>query len=155
LYGLDAIADVLDGKPGQNGLTATMETLMVEQPNTGPATMAVGRRRALAAAFQLQRSDPLLLAGSSAHLPRSRNCSQRLPGDIPETLISQHLGRSIPAWLQSGSPLAPRELCLAAIDAALAPIFSRHGARHSTERPVSSRISEYTTVFSRRELWRQ
>ena len=52
-----------------------------------------------------------------------------LPGSIPETLISQYLGRVYAGVVAKRVAPRPRDLCLAAIDAALAPYFDATAAR--------------------------
>jgi D-tagatose-1,6-bisphosphate aldolase subunit GatZ/KbaZ len=45
----------------------------------------------------------------------------RFQGDIPQTLISQYLGRVYSDVVSKRIGASARDLCLAAIDAALAP----------------------------------
>ena len=120
LYGLDAIAATIAGEVPQ-ALPVTMETIMLEAPNHWSAHYggSAGEQR-------LQRhfsySDRIRY-----YWPDERATAAvgtlfaRLDGDIPETLVSQYLGRIYPAVVARKILPRPRELCLAAIDAALAP----------------------------------
>lgn len=129
LYGLDAIAAVIDGQVGKNGLAATMETLMAEQPANWAGHYSGG-----ADEERLQRhfsySDRIRYYWPDARATAAvDDMFARLHGDIPETLISQHLSRVYAGVVAKRVAPRPRELCLAAIDAALAPYFEATAAR--------------------------
>lgn len=129
LYGLDAIADVMAFKPQNKGLAATMEEIMVEQPGNW-----AGHYGGSAEEERLQRhfsySDRIRY-----YWPDSRavaavdTLTNQLQADIPETLISQYLSRVYPEIISKRVAPEARELCLAAIDAALAPYSSATAAR--------------------------
>ncbi|MBA8879213.1 D-tagatose-bisphosphate aldolase, class II, non-catalytic subunit [Phyllobacterium myrsinacearum] len=129
LYGLDAIADVVAGKPRDTGLIARMETIMVEQPQYWS-----GHYNGNAEEERLQRhfsySDRIRYYWPD---PRASDAVDRLfnrlDDDIPETLISQHLGRLYPDVVLKRIVPKARELCLAAIDAALAPYATATATR--------------------------
>lgn len=121
LYGLDAIADVIGVNPGRSGLAATMEAVMVEDPKNW-----AGHYNGSAEEQRLQRhfsySDriryywPDLRASAAVD-----ELVNRLKDKIPETLISQYLSRVYPEVVSKRIAPDARELCLAAIDTALAP----------------------------------
>ncbi|MBA5800038.1 D-tagatose-bisphosphate aldolase, class II, non-catalytic subunit [Rhizobium changzhiense] len=121
LYGLDAIADVLAGGTPRAGLVTTMEKIMVEQPAnwTGhyggsPDEERLQRHFSYSDRIRYYWPDPR----ASAAVGELFN---RLPDEIPETLISQYLGRLYSDVVSKRVAPRARELCLAAIDAALAP----------------------------------
>ncbi|NLS08093.1 D-tagatose-bisphosphate aldolase, class II, non-catalytic subunit [Rhizobium sp. P32RR-XVIII] len=121
LYGLDAIASTLSNDAGTRRLAATMEDIMVE----APAHWA-GHYGGTAKEQQLQRhfsySDRIRYywpdARAAAAVEELFAC---LPDTIPETLISQHLARLYPDVVEKRLAPKARDLCLAAVDAALAP----------------------------------
>ncbi|YBV94329.1 D-tagatose-bisphosphate aldolase, class II, non-catalytic subunit (plasmid) [Phyllobacteriaceae bacterium JZ32] len=123
LYGLDAIAAILDD-PQPDSLTATMETLMLENPGHwashypgSPAEQQLQRHYSYSDRIRYYWPDP------RAEKAVDRLFA-RLDRDIPETLISQHLGRIYPLVAAGKVAPRPRALCLAAIDAALAPYYT-------------------------------
>jgi D-tagatose-bisphosphate aldolase class II non-catalytic subunit len=124
LYGLDAIAAILNSGTQPVSLAATMETLMLENPRHW-ASHYPGN----ATEPRLQRhysySDRIRYYWPD---PRAEKAIERLfarfERDIPETLISQHLGRLYPRVVRGEVARRPRELCLAAIDEALAPYYA-------------------------------
>jgi D-tagatose-bisphosphate aldolase class II non-catalytic subunit len=121
LYGLDKIADVMSGESRYAGLAVAMEKVMIEHP----ANWA-GHYSGSAEEERLQRhfsySDRIRYywrdARASAEVDK---LFDRLQRDIPETLISQYLSRVYPAVVSKRIAPRARELCLAAIDTALAP----------------------------------
>ncbi|MDR9762907.1 D-tagatose-bisphosphate aldolase, class II, non-catalytic subunit [Rhizobium redzepovicii] len=121
LYGLDAIAGVLAGTTAQTGLAAAMEAIMVEQPahwaghySASPEEERLQRHFSYSDRIRYYWPDPRASAAVD-------ELFSRLPGDIPETLISQYLARLYPDVVSKRIAPNARELCLAAIDAALAP----------------------------------
>jgi D-tagatose-bisphosphate aldolase class II non-catalytic subunit len=121
LYGLDAIRRVLGGESGAGGLYREMEAIMLAQPKhwTGHYGGSADEQR-------LQRhfsySDRIRYywpdeRASSAVL----DLIAALPDPIPETLISQYLSRVYPGVVTGRVAPRARDLCVAAIDAALAP----------------------------------
>ncbi|EJJ24763.1 D-tagatose-bisphosphate aldolase, class II, non-catalytic subunit [Rhizobium sp. CF142] len=121
LYGLDAIAGILgDGRPG-SGLAAAMEEIMLAEPSHW-----AGHYGGTADEQRLQRhfsySDRIRY-----YWPDTRAAAAvdellaRLPDEIPETLISQHLARLYPDVVEKRVAPKARDLCLAAVDAALVP----------------------------------
>ncbi|TAW05661.1 D-tagatose-bisphosphate aldolase, class II, non-catalytic subunit [Rhizobium ruizarguesonis] len=121
LYGLDAIADVLAGRTPRTGLVATMEKIMVEQPASwaahyggSPDEQRLQRHFSYSDRIRYYWPDPRASAAVG-------ELFRRLPDEIPETLISQYLGRLYPDVVSKRVAPKARELCLAAIDTALAP----------------------------------
>ncbi|MGM4913822.1 D-tagatose-bisphosphate aldolase, class II, non-catalytic subunit [Rhizobium sp. 768_B6_N1_8] len=121
LYGLDAIAGILgDGRPG-SGLTAAMEEIMLAEPSHW-----AGHYGGTADEQRLQRhfsySDRIRYYWPDARAAAAVDeLLARLPDEIPETLISQHLARVYPDVVEKRVAPKARDLCLAAVDAALAP----------------------------------
>lgn len=121
LYGLDAIAGILgDGRPG-SGLTAAMEEIMLAEPSHW-----AGHYGGTADEQRLQRhfsySDRIRYYWPDARAAAAVDeLLARLPDEIPETLISQHLARLYPDVVEKRVAPKARDLCLAAIDGALAP----------------------------------
>jgi D-tagatose-1,6-bisphosphate aldolase subunit GatZ/KbaZ len=123
LYALDAIAAELDGKGA--ALEPAMETLMLAEPRHWashyPGTHAEQR---------LQRhfsySDRIRYYWPDARAAAAVDAlMQRLAGrTISEPLISQYLARLYPKVVTGELAPTPRELCLAAIDAALDPYYA-------------------------------
>ncbi|WP_183432612.1 D-tagatose-bisphosphate aldolase, class II, non-catalytic subunit [Mesorhizobium sp. RMAD-H1] len=132
LYGLDAIAAILGGGPQPDSLTATMETIMLESPGHWASHYSGS-----AGEQQLQRhfsySDRIRYYWPDPRAEKAiARLFTRLDGDIPETLISQHLGRIYPGVAARKVAPRPRALCIAAIDAALAPYYAATRAGNST-----------------------
>ncbi len=121
LYGLDAIAGILgDGRPS-SGLTAAMEEIMLAEPSHW-----AGHYGGTADEQRLQRhfsySDRIRYYWPDARAATAVDeLLARLPDEIPETLISQHLARLYPDVVEKRVAPRARDLCLAAVDAALAP----------------------------------
>jgi D-tagatose-1,6-bisphosphate aldolase subunit GatZ/KbaZ len=121
LYGLDAIAGILgDGRPG-SGLAAAMEKIMLAEPSHW-----AGHYGGAADEQRLQRhfsySDRIRYYWPDARAAAAVDeLLARLPDEIPETLISQHLARLYPDVVEKRVAPKARDLCLAAVDAALAP----------------------------------
>jgi D-tagatose-1,6-bisphosphate aldolase subunit GatZ/KbaZ len=121
LYGLDAIAGILgDGRPG-SGLAAAMEEIMLAEPSHW-----AGHYGGAADEQRLQRhfsySDRIRYYWPDARAAAAVDeLLARLPDEIPETLISQHLARLYPDVVEKRVAPRARDLCLAAVDAALAP----------------------------------
>jgi D-tagatose-1,6-bisphosphate aldolase subunit GatZ/KbaZ len=121
LYGLDAIASALAGKPLPDALVPTMEAIMLE--NAGHWNSHYG---GTAQEQRLQRhfsySDRIRYYWPDPRAAAAvEHLFARFDSDIPETLISQYLGRLYPKVVSKEVLPRPRELCLAAIDAALEP----------------------------------
>jgi D-tagatose-bisphosphate aldolase class II non-catalytic subunit len=154
LYGLDAIAAVTDGQVGKNGLAATMETLMAEQPvKLGRPLQRWRGRRALAKAFQLQRPDPLLLAGCKGNR-RSRRHVRTAPRRHSR---NPHQSASKPSLCRrrrkAGRPSAARTVS-GCDRCGIGPLFSSHRGP-ITERRLLAAAYPNIRSFSRRKLWRQ
>ena len=123
LYGLDAIAAELDGKGGS--LEVAMEALMLAQPKHWAshyggteAEQRLQRHFSYSDRIRYYWPDPQAMAAVDALL-------QRLEGrTIPEPLVSQYLARLYPLVVTGRIAATPRELCLAAIDAALDPYYA-------------------------------
>ncbi|WP_283193673.1 D-tagatose-bisphosphate aldolase, class II, non-catalytic subunit [Rhizobium sp. AN80A] len=119
LYGLDAIRQVLDG--GSDSLHAEMEAIMLSQPRHW-----AGHYTGSAEELRLQRhfsySDRIRYYWPDRQAAGAvETLMQALPDPIPETLISQYLARVYPDVVTGRVAPRARDLCLAAIDAALAP----------------------------------
>ncbi len=121
-YGLDAIAAELAGTPFDDSVERTMEQVMLKEPRHWQSHYA-----GTADEQRLQRhfsySDRIRYYWPDAKAAAS---VERLFGrlndrDIPETLVSQYLGRLIPQVVTGTLAPKARDLCLAAIDGALAP----------------------------------
>ena len=129
LYGLDAIADVIAGKSRHTSLATTMETIMVEQP-----AHWAGHYSGNAQEERLQRhfsySDRIRYYWPDPRASAAVDeLFDRLPDEIPETLISQYLSRLYPGVVAGQVASKARDLCLAAIDAALVPYSDATAAR--------------------------
>jgi D-tagatose-1,6-bisphosphate aldolase subunit GatZ/KbaZ len=119
LYGLDAIRHALNG--GSNSLHAQMEAMMLSQPRHW-----AGHYTGSAEELRLQRhfsySDRIRYYWpSSLAVSAVDSLFAALPDAIPETLVSQYLGRVYPDVVTGRVAARARDLCLAAIDVALAP----------------------------------
>jgi D-tagatose-bisphosphate aldolase class II non-catalytic subunit len=125
LYGLDAIAAELTARPPEESLERTMERVMLDNPahwrSHYPGTPEEQR---------LQRhfsySDRIRYYWPD---PRAAAAVDRLVDglgghDIPETLISQYLSRLHPSVLAGTVLPRARDLCLAAVEAALDPYYA-------------------------------
>jgi D-tagatose-1,6-bisphosphate aldolase subunit GatZ/KbaZ len=129
LYGLDAIAGILgDGGPG-SGLAAAMEEIMLAEPRHW-----AGHYGGTADEQRLQRhfsySDRIRYYWPDARAAAAVDeLLARLPDEIPETLISQHLARLYPDVVEKRVAPKARDLCLAAVDAALAPYVTATAPR--------------------------
>jgi D-tagatose-1,6-bisphosphate aldolase subunit GatZ/KbaZ len=123
LYGLDAIAAELDGN--SLSLEAAMEALMLAEPKHWvshypgtPDEQRLQRHFSYSDRIRYYWPEPQAQAAVEALMAR-------LDGrTIPETLISQHLARLYPAVVSGQLSAEPRDLCLAAIDAALDPYYA-------------------------------
>ncbi|MDM9624928.1 D-tagatose-bisphosphate aldolase, class II, non-catalytic subunit [Rhizobium sp. S152] len=119
LYGLDAIRSTLYG--GSDSLHAEMEAIMLTQPQhwaghyTGSADeLRVQRHFSYSDRVRYYWPDKQAASAVDALIAR-------LPDRIPETLTSQYLTRVYPEVVAGRVAPRARDLCLAAIDAALAP----------------------------------
>ena len=122
-YGLDAIAAELDG--GGRSLQLAMEKLMLDQPKhwashyPGSAEeQRLQRHFSYSDRIRYYWPDPQAQSAIGALMDR---LAERA---IPETLVSQHLARLYPDMVEGTLRATPRDLCLAAIDAALAPYYA-------------------------------
>jgi len=128
LYGLDAIADILGGGT-QGGLAARMEEIMLAEPSHW-----AGHYSGTADEQRLQRhfsySDRIRYYWPDARAAAAvTELFARLPETIPETLISQHLARLYPDVVEKRVAPKAHDLCLAAVDAALAPYAAATASR--------------------------
>ncbi|MFS2151864.1 D-tagatose-bisphosphate aldolase, class II, non-catalytic subunit [Rhizobium sp. Rhizsp42] len=119
LYGLDAIRHVLDG--GSDSLHAEMDAIMLSQPRHW-----AGHYTGSAEELRLQRhfsySDRIRYYWPDRQAAGAvETLMKALPDPIPETLISQYLARVYPDVVTGRVAPRARDLCLAAIDAALGP----------------------------------
>ena len=121
LYGLDAIARILAGDTGNGGLTATMEEIMLAEPGHWAGHYG-GKADEQCLQRHFSYSDRIRYYWPDARAAMAvERLFARLPDAIPETLISQHLARLYPDVVEERVSPKARDLCLAAIDAALAP----------------------------------
>jgi D-tagatose-1,6-bisphosphate aldolase subunit GatZ/KbaZ len=123
LYGLDAIAAELDGD--SRSLQTAMEALMLAQPQHwsshypgGPGEQRLQRHFSYSDRIRYYWPEPRAQAAVEALMARFNG---RV---IPQTLISQYLARLYLQVVSDGLAAAPRDLCLAAIDAALDPYYA-------------------------------
>ena len=121
LYGLDTIASVLAGTVLPDALYATMETVMLESPghwishyDGSVEEQRLQRHFSYSDRIRYYWPDEKAAAAVETLLAR-------FEGDIPETLVSQYLGRVYPAVVARRVLPRARDLCIAAIDAALEP----------------------------------
>jgi D-tagatose-bisphosphate aldolase class II non-catalytic subunit len=122
LYGLDAITAELDG--AERLLQPAMEALMLAHPQHWsshyPGTAEEQRlQRHFSYSDRIRYYWPEAAAQSAVD-----TVMRRLDGRVvPETLISQYLARLYPAVVSGTLAANARDLCLAAIDAALEPYY--------------------------------
>jgi len=121
LYGLDAIASVLAGRVLSDAIYATMEAVMLESPghwnsHYGGSAEEQRLQRHFSYSDRIRYYWPNEKAAAAVE-----TLLARFEGDIPETLISQYLGRVYPAVVAKKVLPRARDLCIAAIDAALEP----------------------------------
>ncbi|WP_104668228.1 D-tagatose-bisphosphate aldolase, class II, non-catalytic subunit [Ensifer adhaerens] len=121
LYGLAAIRQTIGGTATSTGLPAVMEDIM--QANPGHWSSHYG---GTPEEQHLQRhfsySDRIRYYWPDSRAAEAVNqLFAELPNPIPETLISQYLGRLYPDVVSGRVKPSARSLCLAAIDTALAP----------------------------------
>ncbi|MBN9235460.1 D-tagatose-bisphosphate aldolase, class II, non-catalytic subunit [Mesorhizobium hungaricum] len=121
LYGLDIIADVLSDTAPKGSLATTMEAVMLENPGHW-ASHYPGDRKEQRLLRHFSYSDRIRYYWPDA---RARVAVEQLfarfDRDIPETLVSQYLSRLHSRVVTGKVMPRPRELCLAAIQEALAP----------------------------------
>lgn len=121
LYGLDAIRRTLGGQAASSVLPAVMEDVML-----GNLVHWSGHYAGTAEEQRLQRhfsySDRIRYYWPDKRASEAvERLFAELPMRIPETLISQYLGRLHPEVIAGRVAPGARDLCLAAIDTALAP----------------------------------
>ena len=125
LYGLDAIAAELAAPPLGESLAQTMERVMLMDPGHWrshyPGTPEEQRlQRHFSYSDRIRYYWPHPEAAAAVDRLMNR-LGER---DIPETLVSQYLSRLYPSVLDGKISRKARELCLAAVDAALDPYFA-------------------------------
>ncbi|MBB3429004.1 D-tagatose-1,6-bisphosphate aldolase subunit GatZ/KbaZ [Rhizobium sp. BK312] len=121
LYGLDTIASVLAGRVPPDAIHATMEAVMLESPghwnsHYGGSAEEQRLQRHFSYSDRIRYYWPNEKAAAAVEALLAR-----FEGDIPETLISQYLGRVYPAVVAKKVLPQARDLCIATIDAALEP----------------------------------
>ncbi|MFQ6242576.1 D-tagatose-bisphosphate aldolase, class II, non-catalytic subunit [Sinorhizobium meliloti] len=121
LYGLDAIRQALAGRGASAALSSVLEDVMVANPGYWS-----GHYAGTAEEQRLQRhfsySDRIRYYWLDKKASEAvESLFAELPEQIPETLISQYLGRLYPEVIAGRVSPSARALCLAAIDTALAP----------------------------------
>lgn len=122
LYALDAIAAELDG--ASLSLQPAMERLMLDQPKHwashypgSPEEQRLQRHFSYSDRIRYYWPDPRAQAAVETLMSRLDSRS------IPETLVSQYLARLYPDVVIGALKPTARDLCLAAIDAALEPYY--------------------------------
>ncbi len=123
LYGLDAIAEEMLGRPpDDDSLEQTMERLMLANPgywrshySGTPCEQRLQRHFSYSDRIRYYWPDAKAAASVERLFGRLGDRA------IPETLISQHLGRLYPDVVARRIAPTARALCLAAVDSALAP----------------------------------
>jgi D-tagatose-bisphosphate aldolase class II non-catalytic subunit len=121
LYGLDAIRQSITGEAALHSLPVVLEDVMLADPAHWS-----GHYDGTAEEQRLQRhfsySDRIRYYWPDKRVHDAvERLFAELPEHIPETLISQHLGRLYPDVAAGRVSPSARGLCLAAIDHALAP----------------------------------
>lgn len=121
LYGLDAIRSVASGQYGSGSLYSRMDAIMLAEPQHW-----VGHYSGSLEEQRLQRhfsySDRIRYYWPDEQASSALDdLLAGLPDPIPETLISQYLARVYPDVVTGRVAPRAHDLCLAAIDAALAP----------------------------------
>ena len=120
LYGLDAIAQVLDPAPTAEGLPARMEQLMLREPGNWQKYYH-GNADELRLQRHFSYSDRIRYYWPHSHAHAAvEHLLSRLDGKtIPETLISQHLAALYPSVVRGEVPARPKELQIAAVQRVL------------------------------------
>lgn len=125
LYGLDAIAAELSGTREAGTLEGAMEALMLAAPQHwqghyagSPDDERLQRHFSYSDRIRYYWPDLRAIAAVDSLLARLGEA------DLPETLISQYLGRLYPAVVEKRISARARDLCIAAIDAALDPYYA-------------------------------
>lgn len=122
LYGLDAIKAELAGRPFDDSVEQTMERLMLENPGHWRWHYSGTRdEQRLQRHFSYSDRIRYYWPDPNAAAAVDRLFERLGDRDLPETLVSQYLGRLYPGVAAGMLAPKPRALCLAAIDAALAP----------------------------------
>ena len=125
LYGLDAIAGELATRPPSESLERTMERVMLENPahwkSFYPGT---SEEKRLQRHFSYSDRIRYYWAHPQAAAAVDRLIAMFGKRDLPEILISQYLPRLYPSVLAGRISAQPRDLCLAAVDAALDPYYA-------------------------------
>ena len=123
LFGLDAIAAELDG--GAPTLPATMERLMLDEPGNWnrhyagtPDEQRLQRHFSYSDRIRYYWPHPRAAAAVDGLFARLAGRT------LPETLISQHLGRLYSAVAEGRLAPDARALCVAAVDGALDPYYA-------------------------------
>ncbi len=121
-YGLDAIAAELAGRPFEDSVERTMEQVMLGDPHHWqshyPGNADEQRlQRHFSYSDRIRYYWPDAKAAASVE----RLFARLNDREIPETLVSQYLGRLNPQIVIGTLAPKARDLCLAAIDGALAP----------------------------------
>jgi D-tagatose-1,6-bisphosphate aldolase subunit GatZ/KbaZ len=125
LYGLDAIAAELADHPFNDSLERTMEQLMLDNPAHWRGHYAgTPSEQRLQRHFSYSDRIRYYWPHKEAAAAVDRLFERLAERAIPETLISQHLGRLYPAVVEGKVAARPRDLCFAAVDAALDPYYA-------------------------------
>lgn len=120
LYGLDAIASIICAER-ETTLVQSMESIMLDRPlnwagHYGGSAEEIKLQRHFSYSDRIRYYWPDPRASAAVD-----ELFSRFQGDIPQTLISQYLGRVYSDVVSKRIGASARDLCLAAIDAALAP----------------------------------
>ncbi len=124
-YGLDAIAAELAGAPFADSVERTMEQVMVDDPRHWQSHYpGSADEQRLQRHFSYSDRIRYYWPAANAAAAVERLFERLGDGDLPETLVSQHLGRLHAAVVTGRLAPTPRALCLAAIDGALDPYYA-------------------------------
>ncbi len=129
LYGLDLIHQTLFTNAGMPRLYKVMETVMLDVPDHweshyGGSAEEQRLQRHFSYSDRIRYYWPDKTVSAAVD-----QLFAELSTPIPETLISQHLGRIYPDVVAGRVKPLARDLCLAAIDAALAPYSQATASR--------------------------
>ena len=123
-YGLDAIAAELADTPFDDSVERTMERVMLDDPRHWQSHYpGSAEEQRLQRHFSYSDRIRYYWPDAKATASVERLFERLNDRDIPETLISQYLGRLHSAVVSGKLEPRPRALCFAAIDGALDPYY--------------------------------
>jgi len=128
LYGLDAIAETLASETLPDSVGRTMERLMLENPGNWQSHYpGSSEQQRLQRHFSYSDRIRYYWPQPEAQAAVDRLFARLDGAPIPETLVSQYLAPLYPDVVAGRLAARPRDLCLAAIDKALAPYAAATG----------------------------